>query len=234
MAIDRQREQQAKAEAESTKGQAPEDDGEDNAGDAAADAPAAAASLPLIRRDPLGELARAAGFDDGERWWEHAVELRGDADAASVFSAIRDAIAELRQSQEPLPRDHEDTLREAWMRRTIREAIKENFKSIAIVCGAWHAPAMDVDATAKKDDDELLKGLPKIKTSATWVPWTYDRLCYASGYGAGMQSPGWYEHLFRHEHQTIESWLTRVARLLRDKDIDCSSAHVIEAVQLSR
>src|SRR5206468_13086698 len=114
------------------------------------------------------------------------------------------------------------------------EAKKDGFKSIAVVCGAWHAPALDVEKVAKKDDDELLKGLAKIKTSATWVPWTYERLCYASGYGAGVQSPGWYEHLFHHEHQTIESWLTRVARLLREKDIDCSSAHVIEAVRLSR
>ena len=78
---------------------------------------------------------------------------------------------------------------------------------------ASSAPRPAIRATRKKNDDELLKGLAKIKTTATWVPWTYDRLCYASGYGAGVQSPGWYEHLFRHEHHTIESWLTRVARL---------------------
>ena len=28
-------------------------------------------------------------------------------------------------------------------------------------------------------------------------------------------------------------WLTRVARLLRDEDLDASSAHVIEAVRLA-
>lgn len=239
MAIDRQREESAKADvakAIAAKGQAGADedgDGDDSEHCVDLKAPLAA-SAPPIRRDPLGELAKAAGFDDGERWWEHAVELRGDTDAAGVFAAIRDAIAELRQADEPQPRDHEDSLREAWMRRTIREATKEDFRTIAVVCGAWHAPALDTEAIAKKDDGELLKGLPKLKTAATWVPWTYDRLCYASGYGAGVQSPGWYEHLFRHQHQTIESWLTRVARLLREKNIDCSSAHVIEAVRLSR
>ena len=231
MAIDRQREEQAKMALEAAaKAQASDED--DDADEAPH--PAAAPSVPLLRRDPLGELAKAAGFDDGERWWEHAVELRGGDDATGVFDAIREAIAELWQSQEPLPREHEDSLREAWMRRTIRQAKQDGFKSIAIVCGAWHGPALDVDAVAKKDDDELLKGLLTIKTSATWVPWTHDRLCAASGYGAGVRSPGWYEHLFRHAHHTIESWLTRVARLLREKDIDCSSAHVIEAVRLSR
>jgi hypothetical protein len=183
---------------------------------------------PDVRRDPIGELAKAAGFEDGERWWEHVVEHREEAD---IFAAIRDAMAMLRET-ETKPREKDD-LREAWMRKTIREAKKDRFKSIAVVCGAWHAPVMDVDAFAKKDDDALLKGLPKLKVSATWVPWTYDHLSFASGYGAGVRSPGWYEHVWRSRGSLIESWMTRVARLLRDKGIDCSSAHIIEGVRLS-
>src|SRR5262245_7259756 len=27
-----------------------------------------------VQRDPLGELSKAAGYDDGESWWEHVVE----------------------------------------------------------------------------------------------------------------------------------------------------------------
>jgi hypothetical protein len=182
-----------------------------------------------VRHDPIGELARAAGFEDGERWWEHVVEHREEAD---VFAAIRDAMAVLREID---PKPHEqDDLREAWMRRTMREAKKEGFKCIVVVCGAWHAPALDLDSFSKKDDDALLKGLPKLKTSATWVPWTYDRLTYASGYGAGVRSPGWYEHVWRSRGSLIESWMTRVARLLRQKGIDCSSAHIIEGVRLSQ
>ena len=33
-----------------------------------------------IRRDPLKWLAEAAGYDDGERWWEHLVEHRRHED----------------------------------------------------------------------------------------------------------------------------------------------------------
>jgi hypothetical protein len=75
--------------------------------------------------------------------------------------------------------------------------------------------------------------LPKIKTAATWVPWTYELLTMASGYGAGVRSPGWYEHVFAHDSLVLERWMTRIARMLRAEDIDCSSAHIIESVRLA-
>ena len=183
--------------------------------------------------DPLGQLARAAGYDDGERWWEHVVEHRRDG-GIDVFAAIREAMEELRktESRPAAAIDSDEPLREAWMRRCIREARADAFERIAVVCGAWHAPALDVEAFKKKDDDALLKSLAKTRTAATWIPWTYDRLTFASGYGAGVRSPGWYDHLWHAPDAPIERWMTRVAWLLREKDIDCSSAHVIEATRL--
>lgn len=59
------------------------------------------------------------------------------------------------------------------------------------------------------------------------------RLARASGYGAGIASPGWYGHLFSVPDRPVERWLTKVARLLRDEDRIVSSAHVIEAVRLA-
>src|SRR5262245_50790578 len=50
---------------------------------------------PDGHHDPLGELAAIAGYDDGERWWEHLIEHRRDQPLA-VFDAIRDAISSLR------------------------------------------------------------------------------------------------------------------------------------------
>ena len=35
-----------------------------------------------LRRDPLGHLAEAAGYSDGERWWDHLIESRQGDDAA--------------------------------------------------------------------------------------------------------------------------------------------------------
>src|SRR5260370_595764 len=83
-------------------------------------------------------------------------------------------------------------------------------------------------------DAALLRGLAKRKVTLTWVPWTYDRLSYRSGYGAGVTSPGWYDHLYRHQGgQAGVRWLAKTARLLREEDIAISSAHVIEAVRLA-
>src|SRR5262249_34040954 len=54
-----------------------------------------------------------------------------------------------------------------------------------------------------------------------------------SGYGAGIASPGWYEHLWKHGSQFSERWLTKVARLMRDEDLDASPASVIESARLA-
>ena len=126
------------------------------------------------------------------------------------------------------------------MRQQIRAAQKEGFTRIAIVCGAWHAPALE-NLPAAKHDAALLKDLPKCKVAATWVPWNYQRLSMASGYGAGIASPGWYDFLWRQKlsdgdiaHQLAERWLSHVAQLLRKQDLNASPAEVIDAVRLSQ
>jgi hypothetical protein len=119
------------------------------------------------------------------------------------------------------------------MRKVLRTAMKDH-ERVAFVCGAWHAPALDPARFPKVTaDNELLKGLPKVKVAATWVPWTAARLALASGYGAGVSSPGWYDHLFTAPDRVSERWLTRTARLLREEQFDASSASVIEAVRLA-
>ena len=65
------------------------------------------------------------------------------------------------------------------------------------------------------------------------MPWTHSRLATASGYGAGITSPGWYHHLFTAPDQVIERWMTQVAGVLRSHDLPVSSAHVIDAVRLA-
>lgn len=184
-----------------------------------------------IRRDPLNFLAELAGYSDGERWWENLIEARRGRE--DVFVAIKEAMSHLRDDLPDDPHDEDyEPLREAHMRQTIRTAIKDGFERIAVVCGAWHAPALDKMPPAKEDAG-LLKGLPKFKLAATWIPWTHGRLAYASGYGAGIPSPGWYHHLWTSEEQVAELWMSKVARLLREADLDASSAHIIETVRLA-
>lgn len=120
------------------------------------------------------------------------------------------------------------------MRLQVRAAQREfGDTAVAVVCGAWHVPALR-QRVGVGADRALLKGLPKVKVDVTWVPWTHRRLARASGYGAGIDSPGWYGHLFGARDRPVERWMTKVAGLLRDEDRMVSSAHVIEAVRLAQ
>jgi hypothetical protein len=187
---------------------------------------------PRSRTDPVGELAGAAGYDDPERWWEDVVE---HVPGPAVFDALAEAIGILRTREEqPDPRD---AVREAHMRKVLRKTARDGYQRIAVICGAWHVPALQAMAgqalPSAAADDRLLRGLPKKKAVLTWVPWTYGRLSYTSGYGAGIRSPGWYDHLFSSRGQPVERWLAKAAAVLRDEGIPVSSAHVIESVRLA-
>ncbi|MGW3584227.1 DUF5682 family protein [Streptomyces rubiginosohelvolus] len=196
--------------------------------------------------DPIRVLAETAGYDDPERWWEDVVEHRAPTgetdggatpsegapgDALAPFGALAEAMGALREAYGDggQPRD---AVREAYMRIQLRTARKEFGDGVAVVCGAWHVPALAARTTLAADR-ALLKGLPKVKTDLTWVPWTHRRLARRSGYGAGIDSPGWYGHLFEAADRPIERWMTKVAGLLRGEDRFVSTAHVIEAVRLA-
>lgn len=184
-----------------------------------------------IRRDPLGYMAELAGYTDGERWWEAVMEKQGND--VQLFDAILELMTTLRNELNA-PESEDTYFREAYMRKTIREAVAEGFQNIAIVCGAWHTPALPSYDKTEKEDTKLLKGLPKVKVAAAWVPWTYNRLSVQSGYGAGIVSPAWYEMLYKKPRKDIITyWMTRAAHLLRVEDLDASSAHIIEAVRLA-
>jgi len=186
---------------------------------------------PLEQYDPLAILAEAAGYDDPERWWDDLVESR--LDSSSPFPMITDAMAELRMIMAPGSHDHREARREAYMRQKIREALKRGRERVAVVCGAWHAPVLRWPLPPAAADARTLRGAPRRKITVTWVPWTHQRLASATGYGAGVASPGWYHHLWVARDQPIVRWLAKVAQALRTRDLPVSSAHVIEAVRLA-
>ncbi|MGP3981980.1 DUF5682 family protein [Streptomyces sp. KR80] len=156
----------------------------------------------------------------------------GTVDPLDSFEALAEAMGALREVYGDGGHDR-DLVREAHMRLRMRDARREFGDEFAVVCGAWHVPALRRRTTATADR-QLLKGLPKAKVELTWVPWTHRRLSrHSSNYGAGIASPGWYGHLFSSPDRPIERWMTKVAGLLRAEDHPVSSAHVIEAVRLA-
>ncbi|GAA1181754.1 DUF5682 family protein [Ornithinimicrobium humiphilum] len=191
--------------------------------------------LPVpTRRDPIARLAAAAGYGDPERWWDDVVEHRPGSGLAA-FDALREAIAEVRADDEI---DRETLLREASMRQVVRSVVRSGAERVAVVCGAYHAPVVAPATTTVSADAALLKGLPRVRVEATWAPWTAERLATASGYGAGVASPGWYAHLHStwagpRPDDVVPSWLVRVARQLRGEQLDAPTASVVEAARLA-
>lgn len=192
--------------------------------------------------DPLADLARAAGYDDAERWWEDVVEHRSrtddDSSAMAPFDAIADAMNAVREVYQPSgePDDVTEQRREAHMRAGIRTAVADGCSDLVVVCGAWHVPALGraFDTGQARRDAATLRGLPKVKSMVTWVPWTHRRLASATGYGAGVTAPGWYDHLYTHGGgDVIARWFADAAHVLRAADHPASAADVVEATRLA-
>ena len=201
--------------------------------------------------DPLDALAEAAGFSDGEQFWNSLIEqgrlgneprMKTGAESAAVFTAIENAMSAVRAQETTRSEESQlrEARREAWMRIHIRQALKEHEGPVAAIVGAWHASALR-SRIAVATDKAQVKDLPREKVEATWVPWTDSRLAAASGYGAGVISPGWYQHLWRlyaQEQATSAAefaaqWQAKTAALLRKEGYAASTAGAIEAARLS-
>src|SRR5207253_2288681 len=105
--------------------------------------------------------------------------------SADLFAAILEAMTALRPSVPPPDDAREaecEAQREAWMRQTIRAAQRDGFQRIAVVCGAWHAPALAAGAhavggpSAKEEAATLaalrgrpLPGLPELNEATRTV-----------------------------------------------------------------
>ena len=183
-----------------------------------------------LAKDPLGFMAELAGYKDGERWWE--IQFENLDDSIAVFSVISEMITAIRKEIQGYE-DPVNLLREAHMRKIIRKQLKTGCERIAVICGAWHAPVLEnLQGYSVKADNALLKGLKKQKMIATWVPWSYDQLSPQSGYGAGVISPAWYDLLYSNRSTAIPRWMIKAARLLRNKNLNASTANIIEATRL--
>lgn len=185
-----------------------------------------------ISRDPLGYLADLQGYDDSEQWWNDTFEESDKKE--DIFPAINELISTIRREANR-EESRETLLREAFMRKQIRRAIKEGFERIAVVCGAWHAPVLQETLSYKVGaDNSILRGLPKTKVKATWIPWSYERLSKIKGYGAGILSPAWYELLFSFPSSPDVIWMSKVSVLMRENGYPASPAHSTEAIRLAQ
>lgn len=193
------------------------------------DAAEVASAEDQIARDPIGVLATAAGYNDGESWWSDVIEE--NPAPGEIFAAVADAMTALRAETNSASR--REAAREAHMRIGIADAARSSEGPVAVVCGAWHVPAL-AEHHSLASDRSLLKGRSRSRIKATWAPWTSPRLARGSGYGAGVVAPGWFAHIWETPEGTYREtfWLARIAALLRDRGHPVSTASVIEAQRL--
>ncbi|MEM6769013.1 MAG: DUF5682 family protein [Bacteroidota bacterium] len=185
-----------------------------------------------LRLDPLSLMAELAGYQDSESWWDATLE-RGTDNPLETFDALLEMVGELRTTF-PSASNDENERREAFMRTEIRKALKSGAQRIAIIVGAWHGPAVaDIGKHKASTDKARLKGLPKVKVAAAWVPWSYPRLAKAAGYGAGVISPSWYQLLHDFPDNATDRWMATAAKLLREAGYDASPALATEGVALA-
>ncbi len=181
--------------------------------------------------DPFTIMAQLAGFDDTERWWEAYIE--DQPTAPEIFQVILELMSEMRSTSPEI--SSSNLIREAFMRQQIRAKKKLGVDNMAVVCGAWHSPALtNLDKPTTSDDRKTLQSLRKVPTQSTWVPWSYHRIARHSGYESGVISPYWYEALFTKPDTAIFQWMSRASLMLKDWGIPVSPAHNIEASRLAQ
>ncbi len=119
------------------------------------------------------------------------------------------------------------------MRKCIRSADAEGFERIAVVCGAYHTPAL-ADMPPARHDDDLLRGLTKVKTEAAWVPWSYERFVIFVRVRCGHRIPGLVRIVVGEAQGAGARSGSRAPRgCYQGRDIPVSAAHVIEACRLA-
>lgn len=206
-------------------------------------------ALPSVEEAAQGEeerfqvyraLDRQTGEDGHETFWERTLEQAGSAEGYHQGSNLFGrSLRELTQKKDG---DWEETqLREAWMRKQIREALQEGISpgQIVIVTGAYHVEGLKNWAEEpSKEEQERLRHLPRAGADHTLMPYSDYRLSSRSGYGAGNKAPAYYALLWKalwnqSPMEAAYSYLARLAGYLRSNGSPVSSASVIEAVRLS-
>ncbi|MCM3628448.1 DUF5682 family protein [Paenibacillus glycanilyticus] len=194
------------------------------------------------RPDLYARIAELSGEPDYEAYWERYFEHN------LAPGAYRHAIARYSAEMRSLTEEEElrlaphesayNEIREAYMRRKIRETIAAGHAAdnIVVITGAHHTSAMSEELPPMTDKELAL--LPRVRSRMTLMPYSYYKLSSHSGYGAGNAAPAYFELLWQcmrqGEPEKLPSfYLSSVAARMREQGAWRSTASVIEAVRLA-
>ena len=201
------------------------------------DEPASPAWRPEPERSVYDRIAERAGEADYDTYWERRFEhnLSPDSYRTAAYALGR----ELRDEPDPPVWRAENLVREAYMRRRIREVIADGVKpeQILAVVGAFHAPVLGPEFPAMTDGE--LASLRRRSSKLTLMPYSYFKLSSQSGYGAGNHAPAYFELVWDRLNaggldELPHRYLSDVVRHMRGAGTHRSTAEVIEGVRLAR
>ena len=162
--------------------------------------------------DPLGALAAAAGEPDAERWWDDVVEHRGDGEPA--FEAVAEAMAAVRAGTVADRR-----------RGAARGAHAPGASAPRCATGTRRSPSCAGRGTCRRSTSPAPRRRRRHGHAARPAEGQGRRSagcrgrtagCRGHRYGAGVASPGWYDHVFRHPGpEGIARFFVDAAHVLR-------------------
>ncbi|WP_240418308.1 DUF5682 family protein [Paenibacillus periandrae] len=249
LALYEQRRSQRKAvpdvqDEQDSRSQAQSQDVQQHGEQQAVDSPRENALQAYLRQqhERYGRIAELAGEPDYDAYWERHFEHNTQKDAYQ--RSIYEFSYQLRALSEQDEREHDaaetayNEIREAYMRRRIRDLLEAGHspERVVVVTGAHHASALDLRLPVM--NDKQLGSLPKASTKLTLMPYSFYKLSTHSGYGAGNQAPAYFtlfwQCLQKGDLSQLPSlYFSHVAAALREQGTYRSTAAIIEAVRLA-
>ncbi|MDR0961885.1 MAG: DUF5682 family protein [Mediterranea sp.] len=189
--------------------------------------------------EQLAHHYREADYESyWERNFEHNLEPQAFRNAVLLQSSEMRQLSEHKEQDADTAQYAYNLVREAYMRRCLTHAVADGYApaDIAVIIGAYHAPALTEELPPMSDAE--LHGLPRVETRTTLMPYSYLRLSSRTGYGAGNKAPYYFELMWhcmtrQQQRQLPALYLSQVAAALRKEGWNASSASVIEAVRLA-
>lgn len=173
---------------------------------------------PLRGTARLPELARRFGHDTWDALWDHLFEVPRPLD--QLREQLSAFFHELRGDDPPFPGDDE---RERTMAQFAAHALAAERGPVLLVCGGYHAPAIQALATALPAVEPVIE-VPPERIGTYLVPYSFHRLDAFTGYRSGLPSPAWYDAIAADPEHGYELVVAEALREVRAKGVSASPA----------